>query len=69
VSNQTKNYFTKMVVGAPHKIINLRKEITIILMIKVLVLIGIKIAWFSDGIDAADQIDFHLLSKTTLTRE
>lgn len=52
-----------------NKTLNFRKEITVILIIKVIVLIGIKIAWFSDGIDPAAEIDHHFLIAPTPTQE
>ena len=48
---------------------NFRKEITLIIIIKVIVLIGIKIVWFSDNIDPATEIDRHFLQAPIQTQE
>lgn len=45
------------------KRINLRKDIAIIIVIKVLLMIGIKITWFSDNIEPEEEIIQHMLER------
>ena len=45
------------------KSINLRKDIAIILAIKVVLMIGIKLTWFSDNIEPEAEIIQHMLER------